>query len=213
MGFLRYIRQWGKKVVFLVNKVDILAGQGEQGEVCAFVADAAARMLGVQGSQARTHPRHCTWHSLPRVSRLTGWRPRPCRAAPAGPLVPIWGDRASVRAQVFPISARTALRVKLEASGNTSRGILSLWGAPWLPDTSQCHQTVHLQNWAFVNAPAAGSRSNFSQWDQRWEDRCMHALALTRQAVACSPALLSICAGRAVHSILAGTGWACFAIC
>ena len=51
MGFLRYIRQWGKKVVFLVNKADILASQQEQAEVCAFVADSAARMLGVQGSQ------------------------------------------------------------------------------------------------------------------------------------------------------------------
>ena len=51
MGFLRYIRQWGKKVVFLVNKVDILASEAEQAEVCAFVADSAARMLGVQGSQ------------------------------------------------------------------------------------------------------------------------------------------------------------------
>lgn len=27
--FLRYIRQWGKKVVFLVNKTDILSGAGE----------------------------------------------------------------------------------------------------------------------------------------------------------------------------------------
>ena len=59
MGFLRYIRQWGKKVVFLVNKADILASQQEQAEVCAFVADAAARMLGVQGSQVlRVCPRY-----------------------------------------------------------------------------------------------------------------------------------------------------------
>lgn len=27
--FLKYIRQWGKKVVFLVNKVDILSGGSE----------------------------------------------------------------------------------------------------------------------------------------------------------------------------------------
>ena len=53
VGFLRYIRQWGKKVVFLVNKVDILASAAEQAEVCAFVGDSAARMLGVQGSQVR----------------------------------------------------------------------------------------------------------------------------------------------------------------
>ena len=29
MRFLKYIRQWGKKVVFLVNKVDILSDSGE----------------------------------------------------------------------------------------------------------------------------------------------------------------------------------------
>jgi len=30
--FLRYIRRWGKKVVFLLNKVDILADGGEVAE-------------------------------------------------------------------------------------------------------------------------------------------------------------------------------------
>lgn len=30
--FLKYIRQWGKKVVFLVNKVDILSGSNEVSE-------------------------------------------------------------------------------------------------------------------------------------------------------------------------------------
>lgn len=39
-------RKWGKKVVFLVNKVDILADDGEVAEVVAFVADNAARLLG-----------------------------------------------------------------------------------------------------------------------------------------------------------------------
>lgn len=32
MRFLRYIRRWGKKVVFLLNKVDILADGGEVAE-------------------------------------------------------------------------------------------------------------------------------------------------------------------------------------
>ena len=32
--FLRYIRQWGKKVVFLVNKTDILSGAGEVWAAC-----------------------------------------------------------------------------------------------------------------------------------------------------------------------------------
>ena len=46
--FLRYIREWGKKVVFIVNKVDILSSTQEEEEVSRFVADSAARMLGVQ---------------------------------------------------------------------------------------------------------------------------------------------------------------------
>lgn len=49
--FLRYIRQWGKKVVFVLNKVDLLASEGEVGEVTGFVADNAARLLGVEGAK------------------------------------------------------------------------------------------------------------------------------------------------------------------
>lgn len=32
MHFLRYIREWGKKVVFVLNKVDILASDSEVDE-------------------------------------------------------------------------------------------------------------------------------------------------------------------------------------
>lgn len=49
--FLKYIKQWGKKVVFIVNKVDILDGPSEVEEVRAFVADNAARLLGVEAAQ------------------------------------------------------------------------------------------------------------------------------------------------------------------
>jgi predicted GTPase len=49
--FLRYIRQWGKKVVFLVNKVDILAGEEEVKEVQSFVADNARAVLGVDSAR------------------------------------------------------------------------------------------------------------------------------------------------------------------
>ncbi|KAL6783771.1 FZL1 [Auxenochlorella protothecoides x Auxenochlorella symbiontica] len=45
--FLRYIRRWGKKVVFLVNKVDVLGAEGEVEEVRAFVAASAERVLGL----------------------------------------------------------------------------------------------------------------------------------------------------------------------
>jgi small GTP-binding protein len=45
--FLERIRNWGKKVVVVINKVDILAGDKELGEVRTYVADNARRLLGV----------------------------------------------------------------------------------------------------------------------------------------------------------------------
>jgi small GTP-binding protein len=45
--FLERIRDWGKKIVVVINKIDILAGEKELGEVRAYVADNARRLLGV----------------------------------------------------------------------------------------------------------------------------------------------------------------------
>ncbi len=45
-GFLEKIREWGKKIVFVVNKIDILTGAGEQDEVIGFVRRHAAELLG-----------------------------------------------------------------------------------------------------------------------------------------------------------------------
>lgn len=44
-------RKWGKKVVFLVNKVDILAGDDEVQEVVDFVASNAGSLLGVEAAR------------------------------------------------------------------------------------------------------------------------------------------------------------------
>ena len=46
-AFLERIRDWGKKVVVVINKIDILPGEKELGEVRAYVADNARRLLGV----------------------------------------------------------------------------------------------------------------------------------------------------------------------
>lgn len=46
-AFLERVRAWGKKIVVVVNKVDILRGEGEVTEVVAFVEDHARRLLGV----------------------------------------------------------------------------------------------------------------------------------------------------------------------
>ncbi|HEX2450450.1 MAG TPA: dynamin family protein [Gemmatimonadales bacterium] len=45
-AFLEQIREWGKKVVFIVNKVDILRTPEERNEVVTFVRDNATALLG-----------------------------------------------------------------------------------------------------------------------------------------------------------------------
>jgi small GTP-binding protein len=45
-GFLQQIRQWGKKIVFIVNKIDILARPEEREEVVRYVSEHAAALLG-----------------------------------------------------------------------------------------------------------------------------------------------------------------------
>ena len=45
--FLTYIRKWGKKVVFVVNKTDLLSDLGDVDEVVAFVKENATRLLSV----------------------------------------------------------------------------------------------------------------------------------------------------------------------
>ena len=45
-AFLEQIRGWGKKIVVVINKVDILAGARELDEVRSYVADNARRLLG-----------------------------------------------------------------------------------------------------------------------------------------------------------------------
>ena len=45
-AFLELVRGWGKKVVIVINKVDILANEREVEEVRSFVADSAKSLLG-----------------------------------------------------------------------------------------------------------------------------------------------------------------------
>jgi small GTP-binding protein len=45
-AFLQAIREWGKKVVVAVNKIDILGSEKEVAEVVAFVADRAQALFG-----------------------------------------------------------------------------------------------------------------------------------------------------------------------
>ncbi|HEX5385134.1 MAG TPA: dynamin family protein [Gemmatimonadales bacterium] len=45
-AFLEQIRRWGKKIVFVVNKVDILASPADREQVIAYVRENAAALLG-----------------------------------------------------------------------------------------------------------------------------------------------------------------------
>jgi len=45
-GFLEIIRDWGKKIIFVVNKVDILRNDGEIVQVETFVRENAGKLLG-----------------------------------------------------------------------------------------------------------------------------------------------------------------------
>jgi GTP-binding protein EngB required for normal cell division len=44
--FLERIREWGKKIVFIVNKIDILAGPADREEVLTYVRENATTLLG-----------------------------------------------------------------------------------------------------------------------------------------------------------------------
>src|SRR5919112_982685 len=44
--FLEQIRQWGKKIVFIVNKIDILVRPEERAEVLRYVSEHASSLLG-----------------------------------------------------------------------------------------------------------------------------------------------------------------------
>jgi small GTP-binding protein len=46
-AFLEQIRDWGKKVVIIINKADIFSGLRELDEVRAYVTDNARRLLGI----------------------------------------------------------------------------------------------------------------------------------------------------------------------
>ncbi len=44
--FLKHIREWGKKVVFVVNKIDILKNEEEKSQIEAFILENARLLLG-----------------------------------------------------------------------------------------------------------------------------------------------------------------------
>jgi len=47
-AFLEQIRQWGKKIIFIINKIDIIENENEIDEVIRFVSSSAIKLLGFE---------------------------------------------------------------------------------------------------------------------------------------------------------------------
>src|SRR5262249_57346609 len=45
-GFREEIREWGKKVVVIINKIDLIRDESDVAKIIAFVRDNIARLLG-----------------------------------------------------------------------------------------------------------------------------------------------------------------------
>lgn len=56
IAFMKYIRQWGKKMLFVVNKIDLLESAEEVEQVQAFVRKNIDRVLGVGVGDVRVLP-------------------------------------------------------------------------------------------------------------------------------------------------------------
>jgi len=70
--FLEYIRQWRKKVVFVVNKVDMLEGDEQVAEVREFVARNAQRLLKLDDPAVLTVSSRAALRGKLEVSRSRG---------------------------------------------------------------------------------------------------------------------------------------------
>ena len=81
-GFLEHIHQWGKKVVVVVNKIDILTSEQDREQVIGFVRENAGTLLGQmpelfpisarQGQQARERQDLALWESSG-MARMQGY--------------------------------------------------------------------------------------------------------------------------------------------
>lgn len=105
--FLKYVRQWGKKVVFVVNKVDLLSSEAEVDEVVGFVRENAGRLLDVRDARV-----------LPISARAAMEAKLACRGVAASERPRFWpagADGDSTDSDLEP----------LHASTSTSGGVLT----------------------------------------------------------------------------------------
>jgi predicted GTPase len=74
-AFLEQIREWGKKIVVVINKVDILAGDAELEQVQRYVSDNARALLGTVPEILSVVSRTCGRRAASRRSSITSGRP------------------------------------------------------------------------------------------------------------------------------------------
>jgi small GTP-binding protein len=79
-GFIESVREWGKKLVFVINKIDILRQPGEIDQVEAFVADSCRRLLGFSPEVFPVAAREAL------EAKLAGGAPRRLEASRFSPL-------------------------------------------------------------------------------------------------------------------------------
>jgi small GTP-binding protein len=104
--FLERIRQWGKKIVVVINKIDLIENPAEREQIVQFVGDNAERLLGVRPQIFAVSARNALGAKLA------------ARAAGAdGPSGPQWeaSQFAPLEAYVLhSLDASQRLRLKLE---------------------------------------------------------------------------------------------------
>lgn len=119
-AFLERIRQWGKKIVVVINKIDLIADPGEREQVVQFVTENAQRLLGMQPKVFAVSARSALQAKL--AARASGNQP------PSGPL---WeaSQFAPLEAYVLhSLDAGQRLRLKLANPLGVSTRLTETYG-------------------------------------------------------------------------------------
>ncbi len=113
-AFLERIRQWGKKIVVVINKIDLIDSPDERAQIVQFVGDNAERLLGVRPKIFAVSARNALQAKLAANMQAASDPARERGDAPSGPQ---WeaSQFAPLEAYVlYSLDASQRLRLKLE---------------------------------------------------------------------------------------------------
>ena len=113
-AFLERIRQWGKKIVVVINKIDLIDSPDERAQIVQFVGDNAERLLGVRPKIFAVSARNALQAKLAANMQAANDPARERGDAPSGPQ---WeaSQFAPLEAYVlYSLDASQRLRLKLE---------------------------------------------------------------------------------------------------